>query len=194
MIKNHDRSGWIGASDTAMVMGSWETESFRKWWAVKLGIREETFHNAAMDAGTAYEHKILDALNVKTRDRQIRIPDLKLRVNYDGEDGDTITEVKTHSKPVFKVTKPYWMQCQVEMFASGHGLLRQRKKCRIAAYQIGESELLNHYLPVDPERITIHPVEYDPAWVVQRYLPRLRYLAHCLKTGRYPKKEEIPRE
>lgn len=194
MIADKDRSGWFGASDTATIMGSWETETFRKWWAVKLGIREEHFHNAAMDAGTAYEHKILDVLNVPTRDRQIRIPDLRLRVNYDGEDGDTITEVKTHSKPVFKVSRAYWQQCQVEMFASGYGLFRRRKQCRIAAYRLGEAELVNHYLPVDPARITLHPVAYDPEWIVTRYLPRLRYLSHCLKTGHWPNKEEIPRE
>lgn len=35
MISNHDRSGWIGASDTAMVMGNWDTETFRRWWATK---------------------------------------------------------------------------------------------------------------------------------------------------------------
>lgn len=194
MIASKDRSGWFGASDTAKIMGSWETESFRKWWAVKLGIREENYTNAAMDAGTAYEHKILDALNVPIRDRQIKIPELRLRVNYDGEDAEMITEVKTHARPVFKVTSAYWQQCQVEMFASGHGLLRKRKTCRIAAYRIGEAEYLNHYLPIDMERITLHPIEYDPEWVVTRYMPRLRYLAWCLKIGRWPRKEEIPRE
>ena len=43
MIHDHDRSGWIGASDTSKVMGRWDTETFRKWWSVKLGIRQETF-------------------------------------------------------------------------------------------------------------------------------------------------------
>ena len=53
MIRNHDRSGWFGASDTATIMGSWDTETFRRWWAVKLGIRKDHFANAAMQAGTA---------------------------------------------------------------------------------------------------------------------------------------------
>ena len=190
MIRDHDRSGWFGASDTAAIMGSWETETFWKWWAVKLGIRQEHYTNAAMQAGTAYEHRILDALGVKSRDRQVRIHALRLRVNYDGDDACTITEVKTHSAARFKVSRAYWMQCQVEMLASGWGL-RQRKACRIAAYRIGEAEKQNFFLPVDPGRITIWPVAYDEAWVETQYLPRLRYLAGCLKTGRWPRKEEV---
>lgn len=185
MIHDQDRSGWFGASDTATIMGSWETETFRRWWAVKLGIRQDHYTNAAMQAGTAYEHKILDALGVKTRDRQIKVYALRLRVNYDGDDAQTITEVKTYSKAPFKVSHAYWMQCQVEMFASGWGL-RRRKACRIAAYQIGEAEKRNFFLPVDPGRISLWPVEYDETWVEEKYLPRLRYLAMCLKTGRWP--------
>ena len=104
MIHDQDRSGWFGASDTATIMGSWETETFRKWWAVKLGIRQDHYTNAAMQAGTAYEHKILDALGVKTRDRQIKVYALRLRVNYDGDDAQTVTEVKTYSKAPFKVS------------------------------------------------------------------------------------------
>lgn len=191
MIHDQDRSGWFGASDTATIMGSWETETFRRWWAVKLGIRQDHYTNAAMQAGTAYEHKILDALHVPSQDRQIRIHALRLRVNYDGDDPVMITEVKTHSRPEFKVTKAYWQQCQVEMLASGWGL-RKRKQCRIAAYRITEAELQNYFLPVDPGRITLWPVAYDEHWVETEYLPRLRYLAGCLKTGRWPRKEEIP--
>ena len=161
MIHDQDRSGWFGASDTATIMGSWETETFRRWWAVKLGIRQDHYTNAAMQAGTAYEHKILDALHVPSRDRQIRIHALRLRVNYDGDDPVMITEVKTHSRPAFKVTKAYW-------------------------------QLQNYFLPVDPGRITLWPVAYDEHWVETEYLPRLRYLAGCLKTGRWPRKEEIP--
>ena len=107
MIHDHDRSGWFGASDTATIMGSWETETFRRWWAVKLGIRQDHYTNAAMQAGTAYEHKIPDALHVPSRDRQIRIHALRLRVNYGGDYPVMITEVKTHSRPEFTVTKAY---------------------------------------------------------------------------------------
>lgn len=51
MIHDHDRSGWIGASDTSKGMGRWDTETFRKWWSVKLGIRQETFTTPAMPGG-----------------------------------------------------------------------------------------------------------------------------------------------
>lgn len=191
MIRNHDRSGWFGASDTATIMGNWNTDTFRRWWLVKLGVRKDRVITPAMQCGTAYEHKILDALRVKTRDRQIRIRSLRLRVNYDGESRQLITEVKTHSKPVFKVTKAYWQQCQVEMFASGSGLFRKRKFCRIVAYRVTKDELFNFFLPIDENRLTQHNVDYDAEWVEGCYLPRLRYLAKCLSTGHWPKEEEL---
>lgn len=191
MIRNHDRSGWFGASDTATIMGNWNTDTFRRWWLVKLGVRKDRFVTPSMQCGTAYEHKILDALRVKIRDRQIRIRSLRLRVNYDGESRQLITEVKTHSKPVFKVTKAYWQQCQVEMFASGCGLFRKRKLCRIAAYRVTEDELFNFFLPIDENRLTQHTVDYDAEWIEGCYLPRLRYLAKCLRTGHWPQEEEL---
>lgn len=191
MIRNHDRSGWFGASDTATIMGSWDTETFRRWWSVKLGIRKDHFANAAMQAGTAYEHRILSAIGVSKMDGQIRIRRLRLRVNYDGEDRRIITEVKTYSKAAFKVSRAYWQQCQVEMYASGHGLFRKRKKCRIAAYRMTEAEYRNFFLPIDVSRITMYEIPYDAAWIKGQYLPRLRYLARCLKTGHYPKMEEV---
>ena len=190
MIHDHDRSGWIGASDTSKVIGRWDTETFRKWWSVKLGIRQETFTTPAMQAGTAYEGKILDALGIRTRDRQVRIHGLRLRVNYDGEDARLITEVKTHSKAEFRVSKAYWQQCQVEMLASGWGL-RRRKECRIAAYRMTEAELQNYFLPIDMGRMSFHPIPYDEEWVERAYLPRLRYLAKCLKTGQWPREEAV---
>lgn len=191
MIRNHDRSGWFGASDTATIMGNWNTDTFRRWWLVKLGVRKDRFVTPSMQCGTAYEHKILDALRVKTRDRQIRIRSLRLRVNYDGESRQLITEVKTHSKPVFKVTKAYWQQCQVEMFASGYGLFRKRKFCRIVAYRVTEDELFNFFLPIDENRLTQYKVDYDAEWIDGCYLPRLRYLAKCLRTGHWPQEEEL---
>lgn len=191
MIRNHDRSGWFGASDTYAIMGNWNTETFRRWWLVKLGLRENNFVTPAMQCGTAYEHKVLDALGVKTRDRQIRIRPLRLRVNYDGESRQLITEVKTHSKPTFKVTKAYWQQCQAEMFASGYGLFRKRKFCRIVAYRVTEDELLNYFLPIDANRLTQHKVDYDAEWVENCYLPRLRYLSKCLRTGHWPQEDEL---
>ena len=94
MIHNHDRSGWFGASDTAIIMGRWDTETFRRWWLQKIGVRKEHFTTPAMQAGTAYEHRILSAIGVRTMDKQIRIRRYRLRVNYDGEFPDTIIEVK----------------------------------------------------------------------------------------------------
>jgi hypothetical protein len=185
MIQNKSRAGWFGASDTDKIMGNWDTETFRHWWLVKLGLSESRIETRYMRAGTAYEHKILDYIEWKDdigeieKDRQIKRRRLRLRVNLDGEDGECIYEVKTHQKPLFKVTKAYWMQAQVEMFATG-------KKLKIVAYHMEEENYINYFLPIDKNGITVHPIEYDWRFIEIDYIPRLQYLARCLKKGETP--------
>ena len=104
MIHSQDRSGWFGASDTNRIMGGWHTKTFQMFWAEKLGITKINLHTVPMQAGTMYEHRILDALGVMERDRQIKIPKLCLRVNLDGEDEHIIHEVKTYRKEPFRVS------------------------------------------------------------------------------------------
>lgn len=184
MIRSQDRSGWFGASDTAAIMGSWDTKTFASFWLVKLGLARNTFRTTAMITGTMLEHRILDALEVPRRDRQIRIRPLRLRVNLDGEVPERIVEVKTYrDKPEFRVSKVYWRQCQVEMFAAG-------KPCCIAAYRVSEEDDRNLFLPIDMDRISIHPIARDEEWIEQEYLPRLRYLAECLRKERFPRIED----
>ena len=184
MIKSNSRKGWIGASDTAMVMGNWKTPTFRKWWLVKLGLATSDFTSRQMAAGTAYEHKILHAVGITKTDRQIRCRRLRLRVNLDGETREEISEVKTHGNTVFKITKAYWQQAQAEMFAT-------RKKLRIVAYRMTEDEYENFFLPIDHDRISYHPITYEKAWIEDAYLPRLIYLAYCLRKGKMPDACEI---
>lgn len=188
MIADKSRSGWFGASDTATIMGNWETDTFAKWWNVKLGITENNFSNQYTAAGTAYEHRILDFLGIKNRDRQIRMKkwnghSIRLRVNLDGED-DIIHEVKTHKSEKFSVTKAYWMQAQVEMFASGKMLV-------IDSYRLLDGDYDNFFNPIDPNRLGRHSVEYDPMWVQREYMPRLIYLTQCMKEGKFPCKAEL---
>lgn len=186
MIKNHSRKGWFGASDTATIMGNWNTDTFRHFWLVKMGYAEGFGGNRYTKAGTAYEHKILDAIHIKKRDRQIRIKRLRLRVNLDGEHRTCIFEVKTHGKDEFKPCKAYWQQAQVEMFAA-------KKKLVIVAYRMDEENYDNYFLPIESGRITYHPIEYDAEWVKKEYLPRLRYLAYCLKKGVMPSARDFRR-
>ena len=185
MIKNHSRAYWFGASDTAMIMGRWDTQTFYKWWLVKCGaVPQPTWSTKAMRAGTYYEHRILDALGIKKRDRQIRIRRLRLRVNLDGEERRTVHEVKTHGKPKFTVSKAYWQQAQVEMYAT-------KKKLVINAYRLLEADYENYFNEIDAERLSEHPIEYDQAWIKEQYLPRLKYLARCLRRHRLPKESEF---
>lgn len=179
MIRSKDRSGWIGASDTAMVMANWNTPTWHKWWATKLGVATNHVSTTAMLAGTYYEHPILDALGIKRRDRQIKIRRLRLRVNLDGED-NIIHEVKTYAKNTFRVSRNYWMQAQVEMFAARKGLV-------INAYRLTSEEYRNFFLPIDTHRLSEHPVSYDAEWIEREYLPRLRILARALRRGVFPR-------
>jgi hypothetical protein len=178
MISDKDRSGWFGASDTAMIMGNWTTATFKKWWLEKLGLHTNTISTKAMKAGTQYEHKILDTIPNVIKDRQILIPELRLRVNLDGET-DIIHEVKTHKEPVFKVSKRYREQVIVQMYAA-------QKPAEIVAYRLTENDYLNYFKEIDLDRITHHPIEYDEEFI-SRYLPRLKYLAECLEKGVMPK-------
>lgn len=181
MIHDKSRAYWFGASDTSKIMGNWDTQTFRLWWLEKLGIRSNGFTTPAMAAGTAYEHRILDTIQIKHMDRQIRLRWLRLRVNLDGEDMSCIHEVKTFSGDRFKVSKAYWQQCQVEMFAA-------HKHCRIVAYKMVPEDYENYFHDIDPDRLSYWPIEYNAAWVQEEYLPRLKFLAWCLRRRLVPTK------
>lgn len=182
MIANKSRAGWIGASDAAKVAGNWNTPSWAKWWCEKLGVGQNDYCSRAMMAGTYYEHRILDAVDKSIRkDHQVKIPELRLRVNYDGDKSGTIHEVKTHSadKP-FRVSRAYWMQAQVEMFAYPTNDLI------IDAYGLTDDDYRDFFRDIDAARLTVHPVAFDAAWVREVYLPRLRVLAAALRERRFP--------
>ena len=185
MIDSQDRSGWFGASDTSYIMGNWGTKTFRNWWLQKLGLNNSHFSTPAMNAGTYYEHAILDAIGAPRKDHQILLPELLLRVNLDGDGPARIWEVKTHKadKP-FKVTKGYWQQVQVQTFAK----LTEEKEApesKIVSYALTEEDYKNFFNDIDRERLREHPVAYDPAFVGD-YLVRLRYLRDCLQRGVFP--------
>ena len=112
-------------------------------------------------------------------DRQIKIRRLRLRVNLDGEDAQEISEVKTHKGESFKVPRAYWMQAQVEMFAA-------KKNLRIVAYHLEPEDYRNWFREIEDDRLSYHPIPYDRDWIEGEYLPRLRYLAKCLRKGVIP--------
>ena len=180
MIRDHDRSYYIGASDVGKVMGKWDTKTFEKWWRVKQGFDRETFTNDAMAAGTFYERRILESLGLNLEyDRQII--DGRLRVNLDGSNDLFIFECKTHSaEKEFKVSAQYRNQVNVQMYASG---IRQ---AYIVSYGLKEEDYKNFYNPIDEERRHLWKVEYDEKWIKEKFLPRYEYLAQCLDEGRYP--------
>ena len=180
MIKDKSRAGWFGASDTHYIMGNWDTDTFRKWWLVKVGAVKSTFGgNKYTRAGTAYEHRILSHLKIPTWDRQIRFKRYRLRVNLDGEDKICVYEVKTEKEESKSVKKSYWQQAQVEAFAT-------KKRVAIVFYRMTEENYSNYFLPIEDGCIKVHYIGYDKAWIEKEYLPRLKYLCKCLKKGWTP--------
>lgn len=189
MISNKDRSRYIGASDTKYVMMNWNTKTFRKWWLTKLGLDQNNFQNKYTLAGTNYEHKIIDALNIKgiVKDRQIIVLD-RLRVNLDANTENIIYEIKTYNyENGFDINyhKDYQEQLQVQMFVD------KKKKGYIVAYGLLEEEYKNYFEDIDLERLSEYKFDYDEEWINQKYLPRVKILIQCLKEMRFPTHKEM---
>lgn len=186
MISSQDRSYYIGASDTSMVVGNWETKTFANWWLEKLGLLKNTFTNIAMQTGTNYEHKILDSLEIAGLEKDKQIIKDRLRVNLDGNTRNCIYEVKTHNKDKeFKVSKQYWRQAQVEMYASNI------YKLYIVVYGLEDKDYINYFNKIDKSRLKMIQVEYDDDFIQTEYLPKLKILTKCLKEGGYPCKPQV---
>lgn len=189
MIHDHDRSYYIGASDTKYVMGNWNTQTFRHWWDIKMGFDEDDIDNIYLRTGTMYEPKILDEIGCTERDRQIIIG--RLRVNLDGEFDDEVIEVKTINKPVetWKPPQAYLQQVQVEMFAA------QKKFAQIVYYEVRpedyEAVMRGETLPLDIYRLEAWDLAYDEEWIDEEYLPRLWYLCDCLEKEKLPCMEDL---
>jgi hypothetical protein len=182
MIESKDRSGYFGASDTDRIIGNWKTATFEKWWMQKIGINRDHFENKYTAAGTHYEHRILESLGIPMElDKQVILEDLRLRVNLDGNDNDTIYECKTYKlENGFKMPKKYINQVQVQMYASGI------HRTEIVVYGLEEGDYDNYFNPIDPERLQRHIIPFEKKWIDEIYLPKLTYLAECLKEGRFP--------
>ena len=184
MITDHDRSGYIGASDVQFVVGNWKTKTWEKWWMQKLGINTDHFDNQYTLAGTNWEHRILENLHLPDleMDKQIIIEDLRLRVNLDGNTPFRIKEVKTYQweKGWKKTPQKYINQAQVQMFASNI------HEADIVAYGLEPEDYINYLRAFDPRRLQEIPVVYDPRWVEEVYLPKHMILCDCLKRGVFP--------
>ena len=158
----------------------------------KLGLNRSHFQTESTMAGTNWEHKILDSLGIPdmVKDKQILLPDLKLRVNLDGNTAGRIYECKTYkvggsSNDIKMMTQnmcptKYWNQVQVQMFAS------KIYGADLVAYGLVPEDYQNYLRAVDPGRRKLIPIAYDPNWVEQVYLPKHIILCDALKRGAFP--------
>ena len=192
MITDHDRSGWIGASDVQYVLGNWSTKTWEKWWMTKLGLNRKHFENESTKAGTNWEHKILDSLHIDgmVLDKQILLPEILLRVNLDGNTAGRIYECKTYKigsnaasvRQLGQGICPpgYRNQVQVQMYAS------KIYGADVVAYGLLPEDYNNYLRAVDPGRRKLIPVTYDPNWIEKVYLPKHRVLCEALKRRAFP--------
>ena len=171
-------------------MGNWNTKTFQNWWLTKLGISTNNFRNVSMNAGTYYEHAIIDVIGSPRKDHQIIIPEYKMRINLDGDGVGRIDEVKTYNyKKGFKVKKEYWQQIQVQMFAKlwAEGKVPEAK---IWAYGLVPDDYKNFFNPIDRERLKDYPIEYEEMFI-SKYKDRVLYLKDCLEEGVMPDEKDI---
>ena len=188
MISNHDRSGYIGASDTKYVIGNWNTKTFEKWWMKKIGIDTSNFNNKYISAGTHFEHKIIDALGIPNIEKDKQIIKGRLRVNLDANTKNKIHEIKTYIYDKgfdLKKHKDYVNQVQVQMYVSGI------HNAEIDAYGLLLKDYDNYFNEIDKERLSIYEIEYDEKWIEEEYFLKEKYLETCLIKGTYPTKEEF---
>ena len=185
MIASKDRSGWFGASDVDKIVGNYNTKTWLDWWLVKMGVARNDIETVAMNAGTHKEHQILEFVSpFMETDKQILIPELRLRINLDGNVVKRIYEVKTHSaEKVFKPSKKQIQQVNVQMFGF------ETREAEILSYGLTEADYKNYFLPIDPDRLNHHPIAYDERWMQTVFLPRIEYLADCLIKGILPDRE-----
>ncbi len=192
MIRNKNRAYWFGASDTAIIMGDWTTESFKNWWFMKLGFHIKPYSTWAMECGNLLEvpiiHEIerVEGKHIKLGKRPFYNPFLRLRCNYDGYTRDEVIEIKTTEKMFNKVPKNYYEQCQVLMFK------KKLLRCSLYAYKMDEDDYKNPYfINIDYGKIKKFNIFYDYNFIHKQYLPRLRYLAKCLREKKFPVITEV---
>ena len=209
IIHDFSRSHWLGASDSKYIFATSQiSKSWRDWFDLKCGKADSNFHgNINTRAGNWYEHSIVKAYMPDAMcDRQIKIPELRLRVNLDADrivakpkyvrvkgmpqyPKSVIIEVKTHraDKPS-EVTDGYFKQAQLQMFAL------KRMGIKFDEYVMlfyplypdeyyaepSAEDVEEGNLPIDAKRLC--PITIKPARSYMRKIPKiLRKLAERLE-------------
>lgn len=193
MIKDYDRRYWFGASDSEKIITpNHNTETWKKWWRVKCGLEESDFKgNKYTAAGTRFEHPILECFDKGiNEDRQLKIEELRLRVNYDGDKNGVIYEVKTH-----KIDRPFEMtpyieaQVQTQMYVWKE-CMEEFNGLYVLSYGLTEEDYMNKEPTaddVDFDRIKVHKVKYKRRYI-KHFLKVLKPLVEELRP--YIKEEE----
>lgn len=187
MIKNFNRANWFGASDTHYVVGNWDTQSFLNWWSEKIGLTQNDYSSWEMQCGNLFEIPIIRAIERK-EGKHIRIgrhpyysPSKRLRVNVDGIQIKRVVEIKTTGKGFEKLPNSYYQQVQVLMFRL------HKKKATLYAYKMENDDYLYPLIAhIDIDRISQFEIKYDKKFIKEEYLPKLTYLATCLKAKTFP--------
>ena len=60
------------------------------------------------------------------------------------------------------------------------------RKAFVLSYGLKEQDYKNYFGEIDPERLILHPIEYDEEWINNVFLPRLMRLRDCMVMGIIP--------
>ncbi len=192
MITNTDRSGWFGASDTSMLFANTNTDSFRLWWLVKLGIIKNDFINIYTNTGNLLEIPIIEKIReitgekIKLGKHPYYIKDKRIRVNIDGYTKTKNIEIKTSKTGFSKPSLAYFRQCQVIMYVT------KKLYCDLWVYTLLPDDYLTPYFPsIDAERLSKISIQYDECFINNEYIPRVNYFSECLRKKVFPDGSKI---
>jgi hypothetical protein len=208
LINERNIQGYIGGSDAIRVHGTWETDTFRRFWRERLtGIKETAnFQTIDTAAGNIMEAEILEAVGVPKGYWNAYFPpkDTIAGINTDAYGEDIYHEAKciNHeeaSRWVIGYTIPHVYICQLK-----HGLfVTGAKEGRLHVCMLTPSEKKNPF-SVDAKERTVtfkFPREYfdfpeeterakargkESPVTMWHYGHMLKYLTHCYNKGIFP--------
>lgn len=209
MIAERNIQGYIGGSDAIRVHGTWETDTFKRFWRERLTGIKETPHFQTIDtaAGNIMEAEILEAVGVPQECWNMYFPprDTIAGINTDAFEDGTYHEAKCilaeeASRWVagYAISSVYMQQLKHGLFVTG------AKEGKLHVCMLERHEKRNPFMVNARERTVTFtfrrdffdfPEEVEKARAKDRpspvtmwhYEKMLVYLTECYNKGIFPK-------
>ena len=193
MIDVRNRQGYIGGSDAVRVHGSYETKTFKSWWAERLtGISTSDFSTYHTSAGNIMEAEVLQCLKIPESawslsfKKEGTIAGVNTDAYYNGE----VHEIKTVLSDIaYKwimggaISSAYMYQLKHAMYVT------DAKKSHLHICVMSDDEKRNPFqIESVEERIFTFSFDRDEAATIE-YGKIMNYLTACYNAGVYPSDE-----